>query len=57
MRVLLSTYGSSGNVETVAGFTLQFRTRNEEVWVCAPRDFAEMLSSVGVPLVPIGVWR
>ena len=57
MRVVLSTYGSRGNVEPMAGLAVQLRALGVEVRVCAPPDCAERLGNVGVPLVPIGVWR
>jgi vancomycin aglycone glucosyltransferase len=50
MRVALSTYG---DVEPMAGLAAQLRT----LGVCEPPDCAELLGNVGVPLVPIGVWR
>jgi len=53
MRVLLSTYGSRGDVEPMVGLAVQSRTLSAEVRVCAPPDFAELLARVGVPLVPI----
>ena len=46
MRVLLSTYGSRGDVEPMVGL-------GAEVRVCAPPDFAELLARVGVPLMPV----
>ncbi|MDX6248321.1 MAG: vancomycin aglycone glucosyltransferase [Kribbellaceae bacterium] len=56
MRVLLSTYGSRGDVEPLVGLAVQLRALGAEVRVCAPpdEDFAELLARVGVPLVPIG---
>ena len=56
MRVLLSTYGSRGDVEPVVGLAVQLRALGAEVRVCAPPDeeFAELLAGVGVPLVPFG---
>src|SRR5215208_409664 len=54
MPVLLSTYGSRGDVEPMVGLALQFRALGAEMPVCAPPDFAELLARVGVPLVPIG---
>ena len=54
MRVLLSTYGSRGDVEPMVGLAVQLRALGAEVRVCAPPDFAELLAGVGVPLVPIG---
>jgi len=56
MRVVLSTYGSRGDVELLAGLAVQLRTLGAEVRVCAPPDCAELLARVRVPLVPIGVW-
>jgi vancomycin aglycone glucosyltransferase len=57
MRVVLSTYGSRGDVKPMAGLAVQLRTLGAEVRVRAPPDCAELLARVGVPLVPIGVWR
>ena len=56
MHVLLTTYGSRGDVEPLAGLALRLRELGAEVRVCAPPDkeFAELLAGVGVPLVPIG---
>ncbi|MEV0200700.1 glycosyltransferase [Nonomuraea sp. NPDC050691] len=56
MRVLLSTYGSRGDVEPLAGLAVRLRELGVEVRVCAPPDeeFAELLAGVGVPLVPVG---
>ncbi|WP_327136825.1 glycosyltransferase [Streptomyces sp. NBC_01340] len=56
MRVLLSTYGSRGDVEPLAGLAVRLRELGAEVRVCAPpdEDFARRLAGVGVPLVPIG---
>lgn len=54
MRVLLSTYGSRGDVEPMVGLAVQLRALGAEMRVCAPPDFAELLARVGVPLVPVG---
>jgi vancomycin aglycone glucosyltransferase len=54
MRVLLSTYGSRGNVEPMVGLAVRLRALGADVRVCATPDFAERLAEVGVPLVPIG---
>ena len=56
MRVLLSTYGSRGDVEPMVGLAMRLRELGAEVRVCAPPDkeFAELLAGVGVPLVPAG---
>jgi vancomycin aglycone glucosyltransferase len=54
MRVLLSTYGSRGDVEPMVALAVQLRALGAEVRVCAPPDFAELLARVGLPLVPAG---
>ncbi|OEJ37477.1 glycosyl transferase [Streptomyces agglomeratus] len=56
MRVLLSTYGSRGDVEPMVGLAVRLRELGAEVRVCAPPDkeFAELLAGVGVELVPVG---
>ncbi|MGH3311429.1 MAG: glycosyltransferase [Streptomyces sp.] len=55
MRVLLSTYGSRGDVEPLVGLAVRLRALGAEVRVCAPpdEDFAQRLAGVGVPLVPV----
>lgn len=56
MRVVLSTYGSRGDVEPLAALTVPLRELGAEVRVCAPpdEDFARRLSEVGVSMVPVG---
>ncbi|MFE2409268.1 glycosyltransferase [Kitasatospora sp. NPDC059408] len=56
MRVVLSTYGSRGDVEPMAALAVRLRERGAEVRVCAPPDeeFAKRLAGVGVELVPAG---
>ncbi|MFJ9455778.1 glycosyltransferase [Kitasatospora sp. NPDC101447] len=56
MRVVLSTYGSRGDVEPLAGLALQLKASGAEVRVCAPPDaeFAARLAEAGVDLVPVG---
>ena len=55
MRVLLSTYGSRGDIEPSVGLAVRLRDLSAEMPpVCAPPDFAELLARVGVPLVPVG---
>ena len=55
MRVLLSTYGSRGDVEPMVGLAVQLRALGAEVRRCATPDFAEPLARVGVPPVASGV--
>jgi vancomycin aglycone glucosyltransferase len=60
VRVLLSTYGSRGDVEPMVALAVQLRALDVEVRVCAPPDeeFVELLAGAGVPLVPFGrPWR
>ncbi|MBA1154579.1 glycosyltransferase [Microvirga mediterraneensis] len=54
MRVLLSTYGSRGDVQPLAGLGLALRELGAEALVCAPSDaeFAELLDRAGLPLAP-----
>jgi vancomycin aglycone glucosyltransferase len=56
MRVLLSTYGSRGDVEPLVGLAVRLRELGAQVRVCAPPDeeFVELLAGAGVPLVPVG---
>ncbi|WP_326954578.1 glycosyltransferase [Amycolatopsis sp. NBC_01286] len=56
MRVLLSTYGTRGDVEPLVALAVQLRAHGVEVRLCAPPDeeFAERLAGLGVHLVPIG---
>ena len=56
MRLLLSTYGSRGDVEPMVGLAVRLQAPGAEVRVCAAPDFAKLLARVGVRLVPIGVW-
>jgi vancomycin aglycone glucosyltransferase len=54
--VLLSTYGSRGDVEPLVGLAVRLRELGVEVRVCAPPDevFAERLAGVGVSVVGVG---
>ncbi|GGP54618.1 glycosyltransferase [Saccharothrix coeruleofusca] len=56
MRVLLTSWGSRGDVEPLAALAVALRGLGAEARVCAPPDeeFAELLARVGVPLVPLG---
>jgi vancomycin aglycone glucosyltransferase len=60
MRVLLSTYGSRGDVEPIVALAVQLQALGAEVRMCTPSDeeFTELLSRAGVPMVPIDrPWR
>ncbi len=54
--MLLSTYGSRGDVEPLVALAVRLRELGTEVLVCAPpdEDFAQRLDDVGVPLIPVG---
>lgn len=56
MRVVLSTYGSRGSVEPMAGLAVRLRELGAEVRVCAPPDeeFAGRLAEAGLEMVPTG---
>ncbi|MET9699594.1 glycosyltransferase [Streptomyces sp. NPDC006529] len=56
MRVLLSTWGSRGDVEPLAALAVALREQGAEALLCAPPDeeFAAVAARVGVPLVPLG---
>jgi vancomycin aglycone glucosyltransferase len=54
MRVLLSTYGSRGDVLPLVGLAVALQTLGAEALVCAPPDaeFTDLLDRVGVPFAP-----
>lgn len=54
MRVLLSTYGSRGDVEPMAALAVALQALGVEAVVCAPPDdeFVALLDRAGVPLAP-----
>ncbi|MGW6982303.1 glycosyltransferase [Streptomyces sp. NPDC054932] len=56
MRVVLSTYGSRGDVEPLVALAVRLRDLGAEVRVCAPpdEDFTERLAGVGVSMVGVG---
>lgn len=56
VRVLLTTWGSRGDVEPLAGLAVALRELGAQARVCAPPDdeFVRLLERAGVPLVPLG---
>lgn len=54
MRVLLSTYGSRGDVQPLVGLGLALQAIGAEVLVCAPSDveLVKLLGRVGLSLAP-----
>ncbi len=54
MRVLLSSWGSRGDVEPLIGFAVALRELGAQARVCAPPDFADLAARADVPLIPVG---
>jgi vancomycin aglycone glucosyltransferase len=56
MRVLLTAWGSRGDMEPLAALALRLGELGVEVRVCAPPDeeFAELFGRVGVSVTPLG---
>lgn len=56
MRVLLTSWGSRGDVEPLAGLAVELRGLGVDALVCVPPDeeFASLLGRVGVASVPLG---
>jgi vancomycin aglycone glucosyltransferase len=54
--VVLTSWGSRGDVEPLAGLAVQLRELGAEVRVCAPpdEDFVALLARAGVEHVPLG---
>jgi len=54
MRILLTTYGSRGDVEPMAALAAALQAQGAEAVVCAPPDqeFIDLLARAGVPFVP-----
>jgi vancomycin aglycone glucosyltransferase len=54
VRVLLSTWGSRGDVEPLLGFAVALKELGAEVRLCAPPDFSDLAARVGVEMLPAG---
>jgi vancomycin aglycone glucosyltransferase len=54
MKVLLSSWGSRGDVEPLIAFALALREFDVEARICAPPDFADLAARVDVPFIPMG---
>jgi vancomycin aglycone glucosyltransferase len=54
MRVLLTTFGSRGDVQPVLALAVALRALGADARVCAPpdQDFAKLFAAAGVPLLP-----
>ncbi|WP_369222992.1 glycosyltransferase [Streptomyces sp. R39] len=56
MRVLLSTYGTRGDVEPLVALAVRLRALGVQVRMCVPPDeeFAQRLDGLGIQPVPVG---
>ncbi len=56
MRVLLTSWGSRGDVEPLAGLAVELQKLGAEVRMAVPPDddFVELLARAGVPHIPLG---
>jgi vancomycin aglycone glucosyltransferase len=56
MRVLLTSWGSRGDIEPLAALALRLRDHGAEVRACVPPDdeFAALFARVGVTSIPLG---
>lgn len=54
MRVLLSTYGTRGDVQPFVALAKVLKQRGHEVAVCTPSGFREMVERHGVPYAHMG---
>lgn len=54
MRILLSTFGSRGDVQPLLALAVALRTLGADARVCAPPDeeFLKLFADAGVPLLP-----
>jgi len=54
MRVLLTTFGSRGDVQPLLALAVALRALGSDARVCAPPDeeFAKLFAAAGVPLLP-----
>jgi vancomycin aglycone glucosyltransferase len=56
MRVLLTSWGSRGDVEPLVALAKEIQELGAEVRLCVPpdEDFVTLLAEAGVPMVPLG---
>jgi vancomycin aglycone glucosyltransferase len=54
MRMLLSSWGSRGDVEPLLGLAVQLKAHGVDVRVCAPPDFAEHAARMDVSMIAAG---
>ncbi|MGW5714915.1 glycosyltransferase [Amycolatopsis sp. NPDC003865] len=53
-RVLLSTYGTLGDVEPLVALAVQLRALGAAVRMCVPPEFADRPAGPGIEAVPVG---
>jgi vancomycin aglycone glucosyltransferase len=51
---MLTTVGSRGDVQPILALAMRLRELGQEVRVCAPPDFHELIQGHGIPFTPIG---
>ena len=54
MRVLLSTIGSRGDLQSILALAAKLKELGQDARICAPPDFREWVESFGISFVPIG---
>ena len=55
MRVLVAPFGSRGDVQPMLALAAALQARGHQVTVCAPPDYAEWISRLGLTGHPIGI--
>jgi vancomycin aglycone glucosyltransferase len=55
MHVILSAFGTRGDVQPLIALALGLVQRNHRVTLVAPPDFAEEAGAFGIPFVPMGL--
>jgi vancomycin aglycone glucosyltransferase len=54
MRVLLSAWGSRGDIEPMLALAVQLRDQGVDVLMCAPPDFTEHAARANIPMIVAG---
>ncbi|MFD9895426.1 glycosyltransferase [Amycolatopsis sp. NPDC059027] len=54
MRVLLSTVGTRGDVQPLVTLASQLEELGGQVRICAPPDFRDWITGLGIPFAPLG---
>lgn len=55
MRIVIATYGTTGDVQPLLGLVLELKRRGHAVKLGAPPDFEKRAAKVGVDFVSLGV--